>query len=120
MLVELARGISLAESGSPFSIIIQWYLPDLFQQGGFAFHLLEDLRQSKASEFLGGFTSADALLSTAQSLKKSGGKRFKDRFCGSGIRWSNIGAEHLLPILDAIMSRRFDKRWQSAYNPPQN
>jgi len=48
-------------------------MPDLFQHGGFAFRLLEDLRQSKASDFLGGFTSADAPLSTAQSLKKVAG-----------------------------------------------
>ena len=53
-------------------------------------------------------------------MVESGGKRFKDRFCGSGMRWSRIGAERLLPIRAAIMSRRFDKRWQSAYNPPQN
>jgi hypothetical protein len=51
---------------------------------------------------------------------ESGGKRFKDRFTKSGMRWSRSGAEHLLPIRAAIMSRRFDERWETAYNSPPN
>ena len=53
-------------------------------------------------------------------MVESGGKRFKDRFSGSGMRWSRSGAEHLLPIRTAIMSRRFDERWRIAYNSPPN
>lgn len=49
---------------------------------------------------------------------ESAGKRFKDRFACSGMRWSRSGAERLLPIRGAIMSRRFDERWQIAYNSP--
>ncbi len=49
-----------------------------------------------------------------------GGKRFKDRFAGSGMRWSRSGAEHLLPIRTALMSGRFRERWQAAYNSPPN
>jgi hypothetical protein len=51
-------------------------------------------------------------------MVESGGKRFKDRFTCSGMRWSRTGAERLLPIRAAIMSRRFDERWQKAYNSP--
>jgi hypothetical protein len=51
-------------------------------------------------------------------MVESGGKRFKDRFTGAGMRWSRTGAEHLLPIRTAIMSRRFDERWRVAYNSP--
>jgi hypothetical protein len=53
-------------------------------------------------------------------MVESGGKRFKDRFTGSGMRWSRSGAEHLLPIRTALMSRRFDERWRVAYNSPPN
>jgi hypothetical protein len=49
---------------------------------------------------------------------ESGGKRFKDRFSKSGMRWSRSGAERLLPVRTAIMSGRFDERWRSAYNSP--
>lgn len=53
-------------------------------------------------------------------MVESGGKRFKDRFTCSGMRWSRPGAERLLPIRGAIMSRRFDERWQKAFNSPPN
>lgn len=51
---------------------------------------------------------------------ESGGKRFKDRFTDAGMRWSRIGAERLLPVRAALMSRRFEERWRSAYNSPPN
>ena len=51
-------------------------------------------------------------------MVESGGKRFKDRFTKSGMRWSRSGAERLLPVRTAIMSGRFDERWRSAYNSP--
>jgi hypothetical protein len=53
-------------------------------------------------------------------MVESGGKRFKDRFTKSGMRWSRNGAERLLPIRAAIMSRNFDQRWRSAYISPPN
>ncbi len=53
-------------------------------------------------------------------MVESGGKRFKDRFTGSGMRWSRTGAERLLPIRGAILSHRFDDRWHAAYNSPPN
>ena len=49
---------------------------------------------------------------------ESGGKRFKDRFADAGMRWSRSGAERLLPVRAAVMSRRFDERWRVAYNSP--
>jgi hypothetical protein len=53
-------------------------------------------------------------------MVESGGKRFKDRFTKSGMRWSRSGAERLLPIRTALMSDRFDERWATAYNSPPN
>jgi hypothetical protein len=53
-------------------------------------------------------------------MVESGGKRFKDRFTGAGMRWSRSGAERLLPIRCAIMGGRFDERWRAAYNSPPN
>jgi len=51
-------------------------------------------------------------------MVESGGKQFKSRFCGSGMRWSRSGAKHLLPIRTAILSQRFDQLWQKAYYSP--
>jgi hypothetical protein len=53
-------------------------------------------------------------------MVESGGGRFKDRFAQAGMRWSRKGAERLLPVRSAFMSGRFDERWRSAYNSPQN
>lgn len=53
-------------------------------------------------------------------MVESGGKRFKDRFTKSGMRWSRSGAERLLPFRAAIMSGRFESRWRVAYNSPPN
>jgi len=46
------------------------------------------------------------------------GKGFKDGFTCSGMRWSRIGAEWLLPFRGSIMGHRFDERWKTAYNCP--
>jgi hypothetical protein len=51
-------------------------------------------------------------------MVESGGKRFKDRFSKAGMRWNRCGAEHLLPVRSAVLSRRFDERWRVAYNSP--
>lgn len=53
-------------------------------------------------------------------MVESGGKQFKARFCGAGMRWSRKGAENLLPIRTAILSKRFDKRWKAVHNSPKN
>lgn len=53
-------------------------------------------------------------------MVESGGKQFKARFCGPGMRWSRTGAENLLPIRNAILSRRFPLRWNAVYNSPRN
>jgi hypothetical protein len=49
---------------------------------------------------------------------ESGGKQFKTRFAGPGMRWSRAGAERLLPIRAAILGDQFDQRWQTVYNSP--
>jgi hypothetical protein len=51
-------------------------------------------------------------------MVESGAKQFKSRFCGPGMRWSRQGAENLLPIRAAILSRRFNQRWTAAQNLP--
>jgi hypothetical protein len=53
-------------------------------------------------------------------MVESGGKQFKSRFCGPGMRWSRVGIERLIPIRAAVMSRCFDTTWQAAYNLPLN
>jgi hypothetical protein len=53
-------------------------------------------------------------------MVESAAKQYKARFCGSGMRWSRTGAERLLPVRTAIMSRRFDQMWRLAYNSPPN
>lgn len=51
-------------------------------------------------------------------MVESAAKQYKDRFCGAGMRWTRPGAERLIPVRSAIMSKRFDKMWQLAYNSP--
>jgi len=53
-------------------------------------------------------------------MVESGIKQYKDRFCGAGMRWSRVGAENLIPIRTAILSGRFDQRWEQVRNQPQN
>jgi hypothetical protein len=52
-------------------------------------------------------------------MVECGAKMFKARFTGPGMRWSRPGAEKLLPIRSAVLSRRFDARWRLAYDSPQ-
>lgn len=51
-------------------------------------------------------------------MVESGGKQFKARFAGPGMHWSRPGAESLLPIRSAVMSKRFDERWRAASCSP--
>ena len=51
-------------------------------------------------------------------MVESGVKQFKARFTGAGMRWSRAGAERLLPVRAAVMSRRFDELWKRAYISP--
>lgn len=46
-------------------------------------------------------------------LVESGCRQFRSRFVGSGMRWSRSGAERLLPVRAAIMSRRYDALWSA-------
>lgn len=52
-------------------------------------------------------------------MVESGAKQYKARFCGPGMRWSRAGAEKLLPVRSAILSKRFDELWAKVYNAPQ-
>ena len=51
-------------------------------------------------------------------MVESAAKQFKARFCGPGMRWSRQGAENLLPIRAAVLSRRFDTMWDQAHALP--
>jgi len=51
-------------------------------------------------------------------MVESAAKQFKGRFCSSGMHWSRQGAERLIPVRSAIISKRFDKMWHLAYNSP--
>lgn len=51
---------------------------------------------------------------------ESGCGQFRKRFTGPGMRWSRAGAEHLLPVRAAIMSRRFDAFWSALQAMPLN
>jgi hypothetical protein len=53
-------------------------------------------------------------------MVESAAKQYKARFAGPGMRWSRAGAERLLPVRTAIMSKRFDNLWNLAYNSPPN
>lgn len=50
---------------------------------------------------------------------ESGCKQFRARFNGAGMRWSRAGAERMIPVRAAIMSRRFDEVWRDAYKSPR-
>jgi len=53
-------------------------------------------------------------------MVESGGKQFKARFCGPGMRWNRSGIERLIPIRAAVMGGTFDSRWHTVYNSPPN
>jgi hypothetical protein len=53
-------------------------------------------------------------------MVESGCKQFRSRFTGPGMRWSRFGAERLLPVRAAILSRRFDPLWAAVYRPALN
>ena len=53
-------------------------------------------------------------------MVESAAKQYKGRFCASGMRWNRKGAERLIPVRSAILSKRFDKMWRLAYISPQN
>lgn len=55
----------------------------------------------------------------ASGVIESGAKQFKARFSGPGMRWSRPGAENLIPIRAAVLSRQFDAQWAKAKNLPQ-
>ena len=52
-------------------------------------------------------------------MVECGAKMYKARFAGPGMRWSRKGAENLLPVRSALLSRRFDARWHQAYHSKQ-
>jgi hypothetical protein len=53
-------------------------------------------------------------------MVESGGKQFRARLAGPGMRWSRPGAERLISVRTTILSDRFEQIWTQAYNLPQN
>lgn len=43
---------------------------------------------------------------------ESGVKQYKQRLCGTGMRWNNDNAQHMLVIRSASLSNQFDTLWQ--------
>jgi hypothetical protein len=52
-------------------------------------------------------------------MVESGGKQFRTRLAGAGMRWSRAMVERLIPVRAAILSDRFDELWQVAYKSPR-
>ena len=52
-------------------------------------------------------------------MVESGGKQFRARFAGAGMRWSRSMVKRLIPVCAAILSKRFDEVWQAAYKSPR-
>ena len=53
-------------------------------------------------------------------MVESGGKQFRARLAGPGMRWSRVGAERLISVRATILSDRFQQIWTQAYNLPPN
>ena len=53
-------------------------------------------------------------------MVESGCKQFRACLTGTGMRWSRAGAERLIPVRAAILSKRFDELWYRACNLPLN
>jgi hypothetical protein len=51
-------------------------------------------------------------------MVESAAKHYKGGFCEAGMRWSRKGAERVIPLRSAILSKRFDEMWQLAYSSP--
>lgn len=51
-------------------------------------------------------------------MVESGAKQYKARLSGTGMRWSRTGAQNLLPIRSAVLSRNFDSLYSAAIAPP--
>jgi hypothetical protein len=52
-------------------------------------------------------------------MVESGGKQYRARLAGAGMRWSRPMAECVIPIRSAILSERFDEVWHAVYNSPR-
>jgi hypothetical protein len=53
-------------------------------------------------------------------MVESGGKQFRARLAGPGMRWSRPGAERLISVRTTILSDRFEQVWTQACNLPPN
>lgn len=51
-------------------------------------------------------------------MVECGGKQFKARFCGPGMRWNRTGLERLIPIRAAVLDDSFDSVWETAHKSP--
>lgn len=52
-------------------------------------------------------------------MVESGGKQFRARLAGAGMRWSRPMVERVIPIRATTLSDRFDEVWHAAYNSPR-
>ena len=66
------------------------------------------------SQYMHYRTFRDAGLPIGSGTVESGVKQFKQRLCGTGMRWNKANAEHMLTIRTAILSDDFDALWDRA------
>jgi hypothetical protein len=53
-------------------------------------------------------------------MVECGGKQFKARFYGPGMRWNRTGLERLIPIRAAVLDGSFESEWEAVHKSPLN
>ena len=60
----------------------------------------------------------EAGLPIGSGTVKGGVKQFKQRLCGTGMRWNRTHAEQMVVIRTAILDNTFDLLWDAVLNCP--
>jgi hypothetical protein len=62
----------------------------------------------------------EALWPIGSGVIESAAKQFKARLCGSGMRWSRKGAEHIVALRSAVISHNYNQRYDAQPTLPLN
>jgi hypothetical protein len=62
----------------------------------------------------------EALWPIGSGVIESAAKQFKARLCGSGMRWSRKGAEHIVALRSAVISHNYNQRYSALPTHPPN
>lgn len=91
--------------GQTWVIVADLHAHDLAEQARY-FHIHQ--RRMQYHEFRGeGYPIGSGTV-------ESGIKQFKHRLTAAGMRWSRLGAEHIITLRTAILSDQFDDLWDAA------